>query len=171
MKVTQSCPTLCNPMDYRVLQARILEWVAVPFSRGSSQPRDWTQVSLTAGGFFTSWTTREALSLSSLLIFFPREVRGQSPLASPLLVQSMNTISWKACPPFGVIWSKDTSFYPLSLMDSMSPGHFPLLICVTGGLSIPSPIIILWNFNVCVTTNSILLFHNFWTLLSQVSIY
>ena len=51
-------------MDYTVrgiLQARILEWVAVPFSRGSSQPRDRTQVSHIAGGFFTSWATREAL--------------------------------------------------------------------------------------------------------------
>ena len=45
---------------HRILQARILEWVAVPFSRGSSQPRDWTQVSHIAGGFFTSWATREA---------------------------------------------------------------------------------------------------------------
>ena len=63
MKVTQSCPTLCNPMDYTVhgiLQARILEWVAFPFSRGSSEPRDWTQVSRTEGGFFTSWASREA---------------------------------------------------------------------------------------------------------------
>ena len=54
MKVAQSCPTLCNPMDYTVhgiLQARILEWVAFPFSRASSQPRDWTQVSRIAGGF------------------------------------------------------------------------------------------------------------------------
>ena len=45
VKVAQSCLTLCNPMDYTVhgiLQARILEWVAFPFSRGSSQPRDWT---------------------------------------------------------------------------------------------------------------------------------
>ena len=45
VKVTQSCPTLCNPMDYTVhgiLQARILEWVAFPFSRGSSQPRSLT---------------------------------------------------------------------------------------------------------------------------------
>ena len=42
------------------LQARILEWVAFPFSRGSSQPRDWTQVSHVAGGFFTSWATGEA---------------------------------------------------------------------------------------------------------------
>ena len=52
-------------MDYTVygiLQARILEWVAIPFSRGSSQPRDQTQASHIAGGFFTSWATREAHS-------------------------------------------------------------------------------------------------------------
>ena len=63
VKVTQSCPTLCNPMDYTVhgiFQARLLEWVAVPFSRGSSQPRDQTQVSDIAGEFFTRWATREA---------------------------------------------------------------------------------------------------------------
>ena len=51
-------------MDYTVhgiLQARILEWVAIPFYMGSFQPRDQTQVSHIAGGFFTSWTTREAL--------------------------------------------------------------------------------------------------------------
>ena len=45
---------------HRVLQARKLEWVAIPFSRGFSQPRDQTRVSCTAGGFFTSWATREA---------------------------------------------------------------------------------------------------------------
>ena len=43
-----------------ILQARILEWVALPFSKGSSQPRDQTQVSHTAGGFSTSWAAREA---------------------------------------------------------------------------------------------------------------
>ena len=62
VKVTQSCPTLCYPMDYTVhgiLQARILKWVAIPFSRGSSQPRDQSQVSCIAGGFFTSWATGE----------------------------------------------------------------------------------------------------------------
>ena len=67
VKVAQSCPTLCDPMDYTVhgiLQVRILEWVAFPFSRGSSQPRDWTQVSRLAGRFFTSWATREAHILS-----------------------------------------------------------------------------------------------------------
>ena len=55
MKVTQSCLTLCDPMEYTVhgiVQARILEWVAVPYARGSSQPRDRTQVSLIAGGLF-----------------------------------------------------------------------------------------------------------------------
>ena len=63
MKLAQSCLTLCDPMDYTVhgiLQARILEWVAISFSRESSQPRDWIQVSHIAGGFFISWATREA---------------------------------------------------------------------------------------------------------------
>ena len=58
--VAQSCPTLCNPMDHTfhgILQARILEWVAFPFSRGSSQPRNQTQVSRIPGKFFTSWAT------------------------------------------------------------------------------------------------------------------
>ena len=56
VKVAQSCLALCNPMGYAVhwiLQARILEWVAFPFFRGSSQPRDRTQVSCIASRFFT----------------------------------------------------------------------------------------------------------------------
>ena len=55
VKVAQLCLILCNSMDYIVrgiLQARILEWVLIPFSRGSSQPRDRTQVFPIAGGFF-----------------------------------------------------------------------------------------------------------------------
>ena len=59
--VTELCPTLCDPMDYRppgssvhaILQARILAWVAIPFSEGSSQPRDQMQVSCIAVRFFT----------------------------------------------------------------------------------------------------------------------
>ena len=57
------CLTLCSPRDYTVhgiIQARILGWVSVPFSRGCSQLRDLTQVSHIAGVFFTSWATREA---------------------------------------------------------------------------------------------------------------
>ena len=60
VKITQPFPTLCYYIVHGILQARILGWVAFPFSRGSSQPRDWTQVSRNAGGFFTSWATREA---------------------------------------------------------------------------------------------------------------
>ena len=62
VKVTQSCLTLCDPMDYIVhgiLQTRILEWIANPFSREPSQPKDQTQTSCIAGGLFTSWATRE----------------------------------------------------------------------------------------------------------------
>ena len=65
MKVqfAQLYPTLYDPMDHTlhgILQARMLEWIAVPFSRGSSEARDRTQVSHIAGGSFTSWATREA---------------------------------------------------------------------------------------------------------------
>ena len=71
--VTQSCPTLCDPMNWRlpgssflgILQARILEWVANLFCRGSSWPRDQTRASSIAGRFFTSWATREAVLLQA----------------------------------------------------------------------------------------------------------
>ena len=60
-KVTQSGPTLCDPMDCSPPEfSRILEWVAISFSRGSSWSRNWIWVSHTAGRFFTSWATREA---------------------------------------------------------------------------------------------------------------
>ena len=58
--VTQLCPPLCDPIDYSppgstvhgILQARILEWVAISFSRGSSRPRDRSRISCIAGIFF-----------------------------------------------------------------------------------------------------------------------
>ena len=67
-EVTESCPTLCDPVDcippgssvHGILQARILEWVAIFFSRRYSWPRDWTQVSHIAGRRFNLWATREA---------------------------------------------------------------------------------------------------------------
>ena len=61
--VAQLCLTLCDLMDvayHRILQARILEWVAILFSRGSDQPKDWTCVSHVTGRLFTVWATREA---------------------------------------------------------------------------------------------------------------
>ena len=67
-EVAQSCPTLCDPVDcsppgfsvHGILQARILEWVAISFSRESSRPRDRTQVSCIGGRRFNLWATREA---------------------------------------------------------------------------------------------------------------
>ena len=67
MKATQSCLTLCDPRDCSltgssvrgIFQARVLEWVAIAFSRGSSWPRDRTEVSCIAGRCFTIWATRE----------------------------------------------------------------------------------------------------------------
>ena len=66
--IAQSCPTLCDPIDCSLpgssingtFQARVLEQVAISFSRGSSRPRDQTQVSRIAGRRFTIWATREA---------------------------------------------------------------------------------------------------------------
>ena len=79
-KSLQSCPTLCSPLGcslpgssvHGILQARILEWVAMPSSRGSSRPRDWTRVSCSSytgrrvlypGGFFAIWETGISVSL------------------------------------------------------------------------------------------------------------
>ena len=67
--VAQSCLTLCDPMDckppdssgHRILQARILQWVAISFSGGSSWPRDQTLISCIAGGLFITWATRGVL--------------------------------------------------------------------------------------------------------------
>ena len=67
-EVTQSCLTLCDPVDcslpgssiHGILQERVLEWVAISFCRGSSRPRVWTWVSHIAGRHFALWATREA---------------------------------------------------------------------------------------------------------------
>ena len=78
-EVTQSCLTLCDPMDcslpsfsvHGIFQARVLEWVAIRFSRGSSWHRDWTRVSCSVGRRFTLWATREAQSaIPSLTLKF-----------------------------------------------------------------------------------------------------
>ena len=76
--VAKLCPTLWDPMDWRmpgssvhgILQARILEWVASPFSRGSSRPRDRTWGSCIAGRFFTVWASREALMMLLISYYY-----------------------------------------------------------------------------------------------------
>ena len=74
--VAQSCPTLCDPMDHSplgssihgILQARTLEWVAISFSRASSQPRNRTWVSHMAGELFTVQAAREAHRIGVFLV-------------------------------------------------------------------------------------------------------
>ena len=95
--VTQSCLTLCNPVDWSlpgdpgILQARTLEQVAIPFSRGSSQTRDWTQVSCTAGRFSTIWATREAqnkvnvcVNINTSYIYMYTHIHMHMPARQPL---------------------------------------------------------------------------------------
>ena len=77
--VAQSCPTLCNPMDYSlsvssvpgILKAGILEWVVISFSRGSSRTRDRTLVSCIAGRLFTVWATGKFLNYEDAYLFRP----------------------------------------------------------------------------------------------------
>ena len=72
--VSQSCPTLCDSMDcnplhssvHEIFQSRTLEWIAIPFSRGCSQPRDQTWVFFIVCRVFTTWATWEALKSSSV---------------------------------------------------------------------------------------------------------
>ena len=85
--VAQLCPTFCDPMGcsppgssvHGILQERIQECVAIPLSRGYSWLRDWTWISCTAGGFFTNWTTREAIG---------RFTHGTQTLSLPRLPQA-----------------------------------------------------------------------------------
>ena len=84
--VAQSCLTLCNPMDYsppsssvhEILQTKILKWVSIPFSRGSSPPRDQTWVSCTAGRFFTVWASKEAHEHAAVLSYSRKDTMGTS---------------------------------------------------------------------------------------------
>ena len=136
MKITQLCLILYDPMGYTVhgiLQARILERVYFPFFRGLSQPRDQTQVSHTAGGFFTSWATRKAqeyctgsLSLFQR-IFLTQELNREKNISLIALTWSRSVVSnslWphghQAPPSMGFSRQEYWSELPFP-----SPGNFP----------------------------------------------
>ena len=112
VKISQSRPTLCNPLGWMVhgvLQARILEWVAFPYSRGSSQPRDQTQVSNIAGRFFNSWATREAQeywsgSLSLLQQIFPTQELKQGLLHCRRILPVICRVGYSSWFHFTRIW-------------------------------------------------------------------
>ena len=80
-EVTQSCSTLCDSTDcslpgssaHGIFQARVLEWLAISFSRGSSRPRDWTQISCIVGRRFPIWVTREVktcITVQGTFVFY-----------------------------------------------------------------------------------------------------
>ena len=91
MKVAQSCPTL---QFHGILQARILEWVTFPFSKGSSQPSNPTQVSHIASRFFTNWAIRETLSESHSVVSDSLQLHGlYSPWNSPGQYSGVGSLS------------------------------------------------------------------------------
>ena len=120
-EVTQSCPTLCDPMDcswpgssvHGIFQVWILEWVAVSFSRGSSRPRDRTQVSRIVGRCFTIWATREAWILCKADL--------NSPITPPDSICVLWWLRWKesAC-----------NVGDLGQEDSCRNGHPPQYSCL-----------------------------------------
>ena len=128
--VTQSCPTLCNPMDCSppgssvggILQAGILEWVAIPISRGSPKLRDWIHGSYIAGRFFTVWATRKTP-------FLPHSKEpGQCPLPFHLLHLLYH-------PPFFSFLISTLPFYILLVfVFSLCPSHQPTLFSLLKGL-------------------------------------
>ena len=89
----QLYPTFCNPMDcsppgssvHGILQARILEWVAIPFFRGSSQPRDQIWISHTAGRFFTNWDIKYRIKLCGSRWILNSFARGRNHAYLPII--------------------------------------------------------------------------------------
>ena len=154
--VAQCCPTLCGPMDCSppgfsvlwILQAKVLEWVAMPSSRGSSQPRDRTQVSCIAGGFFTISPIREALMFPtstykellkkspcvSRVVFHPIHAWGNDlTSSSPCALRQasvFSSVEWE-CGRIGF------NLWALKFNDSMKPIH---LHNKCRGIKVASPI-------------------------------
>ena len=170
MKVDQSCPILWDPMDYIVhgiLQAWMLEWVAFPFSRESSQPRDQTQVSCTAGRFFPSWATREAQdtrvgSLSLLQqIFLTQELNRDLLHYRQILYQ----LSYQGSQ---TIYSQNTVFY-ISPSNTLARQHNSV-VDKTATLGYSQTIS---HFSLCLSVQSlscVQLFETPWTAACQASL-
>ena len=115
---SHSCLTFdmgCNPPGssvHGILKARILEWVVISFSRRSSQPRNWTQVSRIAGRFFTSKATREALTFKHM-------------------PEKLNFSWWELGGFLGIIYSQSIT---LQMMRKLTPEMWRDLSTVTQAL-------------------------------------
>ena len=105
-EVARSCPTLCDPVDgslpgsavHGIFQARILEWAAISFSRGSSQPRDRTRGSCIADRCFTVWATREASKTPVQFLGWEDSLRKGMAIHSSILAwrHPMDRGAWQA---------------------------------------------------------------------------
>ena len=112
--VSQLCPTLCNPMDcslpgssvHGIFQARLLEWAAIAFSRGCSQPRDRIQVSCTADRRLTIWATREALKMWYIYIMdnYSAIERNEIPFAATQMNGEIIMLSEVSQRKTNIIW-------------------------------------------------------------------
>ena len=135
MKVTQSRLTLCNSMDYivhEILQAGILEWVAFPFSRGSSQPRDGTQVSCTAGGHAVSPALILLVSQGQN-ITEPHQLKT---LFTYLKKMSHFLFSFNNPPPrLLLVWNAFHTFQPGNLLDMLASLSLSHLKCATSNIA------------------------------------
>ena len=122
------CPTLCNPMDCNtpgssvdgIIQARILKWIAISFSRGSSPPSDQTRLSCVSGiqggfffFFFTRWVTREApISNDILLYCFPGSTSGKEPACQCRKHKRCGFSLWVGKIPWRWKWQATLVFLP-----------------------------------------------------------
>ena len=126
-ELARSCPTLCDPMDcsppgssiHGILQARILEWVAISFSRGTCRPRDQTQVSSIAGRRFTLWATGEACLWYRLIY---------KVLSKSVLCCTFNLSDW-ICVSISTATQRESAFCSLS---AVCPCCFYLILASTG---------------------------------------
>ena len=127
--VIQSCPTLCDRMDcslpgssvHGILQARTLEWVAISYSRVSSQPRNQTQVSCITGRFFTVWATREATLPSVLRFFFFTRISFNHLLINHMY--QVGKILWRRKQQPSLVFLPGESHGQKSLVDCNPRGH------------------------------------------------
>ena len=139
-------PHELSPWIPWILQARILEWVAYPFSRGSSQSRNWTRVSCMGGGFFTNWAIREAKNLTLVVCFLlplkreRKDVWHLQPISS--IWRPLAFLPWTAkpggLPSMGLhrVWcdlAAATAFLPVTL--SFPPFLLGELCCLGKGTS------------------------------------
>ena len=148
--VAQLCPTLCDPMDCSspgsfalgVSHARILEWVAISSSRGSSLPRDWTQVSCIGRQIFHHWATREARTIFTT----SHEPLKRAPVFRKVFFKS-EACFLKLVLPSGAQKIKSELFYMAALQVSEDSSRIFLMSCsckLTGSLCVAEAII--WYF-------------------------